>query len=655
MKNRKKWLIIGAVAIGVIAIGAIGVTRMNIGFGGKKEETEVKQEVVRRGEFLVRVRESGNLRSFIEVDVRSNVEGEIVEILVDEAQKVELGQPLLRIDEKQILEQKKQAEANLNARKAELKRAQLRITITEKQQESSLAQAQNSVLKAQATLDSFVANTQQRITEAETLVATTKNSLDQDNIALKQAEIALGQANLTLERAESSVESAKISYETTVSEHERNKELYDKQLISKQALEDSQRQLVVAKSQYDTALKEVESQKETIKSQEENLNTRNKAIENRESTLALNKKNVETLKESLKAQKKQYEAEFEDSQTRLQQIQETIEEEKELTIHSEVSAEASLLQAQSQLDSQQERYEWTTVTAPMAGTITRLIVEEGEIITSGRSSFSRGEAIMRIADLDQMIVRTQINQVEIGKIEVDQRAEITVDSYPGQVFPGRVSEISPSATQRGPGNQSSVITFEVDVEVIGSPPELLPGMSADVDIIVFEASDILQIPIPSVLSPEIFTVKANVSSADLAQFQEGQELKIRNLVGKEFAGRIGRIYPEKDRENLEILLEGQQKGLRSGPTEISIVISEQNRLTDIEAKVSSERQYFVMLDTGESNKNKEQKGVKTHITIGHRNNTHFQITDGLKEGDRVFVPSMQELTKGQTASDGDGK
>ena len=655
MKNRKKWVIVGIIAVVAIALGAIGATRMKFSFGGNKEEAETKQEVVRRGEFLVRVRESGNLRSFIEVDVRSNVEGEIVEILVDEAEKVEMGQPLLRIDEKQILEQKKQAQANLDARRAELERAQLRITITEKQQESNLAQSQNSVLKAQATLDSFVANTQQRITEAETLVATTKNSLDQDNIALKQAEIALGQAKLTLERAESAVESAKISYETTESEHERNKELYDKQLISKQALEDSQRQLVVAKSQYDTALKEVESQKETIKSQEENLNTRKKAIENRESTLNLNKKNVETLKDSLKAQRKQYEAELEDAQTRLQQIQETTEEEKELTIHSKVSAEASLLQAESQLKSQQERHDWTTVTAPMAGTITRLIVEEGEIITSGRSAFSRGEAIMRIADLDQMIVRTQINQVEIGKIEVGQRAEITVDSYPGRVFPGQVSEISPSATQRGPGNQSSVITFEVDVEVIGSPPELLPGMSADVDIIVFEESDILQLPIPSVLSPQIFTAKANIDSASLSQFQAGQELKVRNLVGKDFTGRVGKIDPEKTRGNLEILLEGEQKGLRTGPTEISIVISDQNLLSDIEAEISSERQYFVMLDTDESSKNKEQKGVKTHITIGQRNNTHFQITGGLKEGDRVFVPSMQELTKGQKATDDDDK
>ena len=651
MKNRKKWVIIGVVAVVVIAVGAIGATRMNFSFGQDKKESETKQEVVRRGEFVVRVRESGNLRSFIEVDVRSNVEGEIVEILVDEGAKVEMDQPLLRIDEKQILEQKKQAEANFNARKAELKRAQLRITITEKQQESSLAQSQNSVLKAQATLDSFVANTQQRITEAETLVATTQNSLDQDNIALKQAEIALGQAKLTLERSQTNVESAKISFETAESEHKRNEELFDKKLISKKALEDSQRQLIVAKSQYDSAQKDVESQKETIKSQDENLNARKTAIDSRKSTLELNKKNVETLKKSLEAQQKQYEAELEDAQTRLLQIQETTEEEKELTIHSEVSAKASLLQAQSQLDSQKERHDWTTVRAPMAGTITQLIVEEGEIITSGRSAFSRGEAIMRIADLDQMIVRTQINQVEIGKIEEGQRAEITVDSYPGRVFPGRVSEISPSATRRGPQNQSSVITFEVDIEVIGSPPELLPGMSADVDIIVFEESDVLQLPIPSVLSPEIFTVKANINSTDLGQFQEGQRLKIRNLIGKEFAGQVGKIDREKARGNLEILLEGNQKGLRKGPIEISVVISDQNVLPDIEAEVSSERQYFVKLDAGKPSKNKEEKGVKTHITIGQRNNTHFQITGGLKEGDRVFVPSMQELTKGQKESE----
>ena len=641
-------IIIGAIALVVIAVGAIGATRMNINFGREKKEAEDKQEVVRRGEFLVRVRESGNLRSFLEVDVRSNVEGEIVEIFVDEGDVVKLGDPLLRIDDEQILEQRKQAAANRDARKAQLQQAELQIQITEKQQESGLAQARNSVAVAQAALDSFVATTQQRITEAETRVATTQIDLNRDRIGLKQAEIALAQAKLMRDRANTSVESAKVTLETAESEYNRNKELFDKKLVSKRTLEESQNQLAGASSQYENAQREVESQRETVKSQEENINVRKEAIQSSQSTLDLNKKNVKTLKDSEEARRKQLQAELENARTRLQQLEATTEEEKELTRHARVGAEASLLQAQSQLESQQERYEWTTVIAPMAGTITRLTVEEGEIITSGRSAFSRGDAIMRIADLDRMIVRTQINQVEIGKIKEDQRAEISVDSYPGRVFPGRVSEISPSATPRGPQNQSSVITFEVDVEVIGSPSELLPGMSADVDIIVFEESDILQLPIPAVLSPKVFTVKANVNSADLGQFQEGQELKIRNLVGKEFSGRVGKISPEETRGSLEILIEGSQKGLQTGPTEIAIVVSEQNVLSDIEAEASSERQYFVMLDTGEPNTDKkEEKGVKTHITIGERNNTHFQITGGLKEGDRVFVPSMQALTKGQ--------
>ena len=651
MKKRKKWIILGIVGLAAITV-IVGATRISGGLGEQKGDNEVKREVVRRGEFRVKVRESGNLRSFIEVDVRSNVEGEIKKIFVEEGDVVEAGQPLLQIDDEQILEEKKQAEANRDAREAQLKQAELRIQITEKQEQSSLLQATNAVAKAEANLDSFVANRQQRITEAETFVATTQNSLNQDKIGLKQAEIALAQANLTLERANVNVQSAKITFETAEAEYKRNKELFDKELVSKRTLEESQKQHILSTSQYETAQKEVESQKETIKSQEENIKSMRQAIESREATLALRKKNVETVKESQEAQRKQLQADLENARTRLQQLQETTEEQKQLTQHAKVGAAASLLQAESQLKSQAERYEWTTVTAPMSGTITRLIVEEGEIITSGRSAFSRGEAIMRIADLSNMIVKTQINQVEIGKIKLNQRAEIRVDSYRGRVFEGRVSEISPSATQRGQNSGNAVITFAVDIEVVGSPPELLPGMSADVDIIVFEEPDILQLPIATVLSPEVVTVKAHLTAAQLGQFQSGQKLKIRNLIGREFSGQVGQVLPDKTRDNLEILLDGTQKGLETGPTEISIVIAEGNQLTGIEAEVKSERQHFVKLDTGEPAKKGMEKGAKTHIKVGKRNNTHFEILSGLKEGDRVFVPSMMELTKGERNRDG---
>ncbi len=651
MKIGRKWFVIGSIVIVVIVICVIGATQIK--FGNSNNDQEDKREVVRRGEFLVKVQESGRLRSLVEVDVRSNVEGEILEIFVEESELVQEGDPLLKIDDEQIIEDMNQAKAYRDARKAELDQSELRIQIAEKRETSGLLQAKNAVAKSKASLVSFAANKQQRIIEAETLVATTQNLLNRDKISLKQDEISLTQAKLTLDRANVNVQSAKITLETTQAEHKRNEELYKQELISKQALEQSQKQLVLNTSQYETAQKEVESQKETIKSREENINAMKEAIQSRESTIALHKKNVQTIIETQNALKEQLRADLENAQTRLKQTEETTEEEKDLTKHSKVSAEANLLQADSRLKSQQERYAWTTVKAPMSGTITRISVEEGEIITSGRSAFSRGEAIMRIADLTKMIVITQINQVEIGKINEDQRVEIRVDSYRNKVFNGRVSEISPSSTHRPQGG-GGVITFEIEIEVDISDKEfqLLPGMSADVDIIVFEKSDILQIPIAAVLSPEVFTVKATVKPDMLGQFQQGQRLKVQNLIGNQFAGQVSKIASSESRGNLEILFDEPPKGMRPGPTEIAIVISENNRLANIEAEIRSERQHFVKLDTGEPSKKKNgEKGVKTHIKVGRRNKTHFEIVQGLKEGDRVFVPSMMELTKDEKNKD----
>ena len=57
------------------------------------------------------------------------------------------------------------------------------------------------------------------------------------------------------------------------------------------------------------------------------------------------------------------------------------------------------------------------------------------------------------------------------------------------------------------------------------------------------------------------------------------------------------------------------------------------------------------VDTEKKKKNKkeEEKGIRTRIEVGQRNNTHFELLSGIVEGDRVFVPSMEQLTK--TVSD----
>ena len=656
--NRKRTiiLIISALIVVLVTVVAFGATKL---FGKKdKADSDEKKEVVRRGEFIVKVRESGNLEPLISVDVRSNVEGEIETLYIKEGDIVEKDQAMLKIDDEQVREQEKQASANRDARRAQVEQAALRIEMTKKQQESTITQAQNAVESAKAALESLDANTRQRIAEAETQISTTKNQLQQDQIASRQSEIELQQAELRRERAQAAEESAKVAYETAESELQRNQELFEKKLVSKRVLEEAERGRANALSQHETAQKDVASQIKAVESQQETIDARKKALESRRATLQLHEDNLVTIRESQAAQKRQLDAELKNAETRLQQILETTDEEKKLTVHAKAGADAALLEAQSTLKAQEERVNWTTVVAPMAGTVTRLNVEEGEIVTSGRSAFSQGPAILTIADLSRMVVKTRINEVDIAKIALGQRVEIRVDAYRDRVFKGRVSEVAPSAytpDQRMGQQGDGTITFEVMIEVVGSPPELLPGMSADVDIIVMQEDNVLQLPIDSVIDSEVLTVKVNVPSNSIGRFKSDQEVEVQNLIGKKFSGKVGKISPSSARGNVEILLDGSPRGLRSGPTEIHVLFSDTDKIEGLEAEIESEKKYFVLLDkkVPKSDSDKEQKkskkadekGTRTRIEVGQRNNTHFELASGLVEGDRVFVPSMQQLTK----------
>jgi len=205
----------------------------------KKQEEEDKMEVVRYGRFVVKIRETGNLEPLVSVAVRSNVEGEIERILTKEGDFVQKGQKLIKIDPQQIEEQKHQAEASRDARRASLDQAKLRIYLAEKQQDSTIIQSKNSVAVAQANLDSNQATSNQQIRQAHANISTTRNLLEQDQISLNQSKIALQQAEIQLQQYQSNSGSSKINYDNAKAEYNRSKELFQKKFISKKSLEDA--------------------------------------------------------------------------------------------------------------------------------------------------------------------------------------------------------------------------------------------------------------------------------------------------------------------------------------------------------------------------------------------------------------------------------
>ena len=123
----KKKLIIAIVSIIMICVIVSVVVGMKRGKSKKKPD---RIEVVRRGPFVVKLHETGNLEPLIKVDVRSNVEGEIEKLYVDEGYDVVKGQKLLKINEQQIKEEYNQASANYEAAKAEMDRASQSITLS---------------------------------------------------------------------------------------------------------------------------------------------------------------------------------------------------------------------------------------------------------------------------------------------------------------------------------------------------------------------------------------------------------------------------------------------------------------------------------------------------------------------------------------------
>lgn len=615
MKN-----LIITVAVILVLVVAIGWVVLGRSKNGPDPAALKKVEVVERGDFQMSIRATGNLEPLIDVEVKSNVEGEIVKLYVQNGDSVEAGDDLIDLDPELYVEEKKQAEADVRAAKAQVKQAELNIELKKERLESQLAQAEADLKMAQASFDTTQAASITQINQAETDILTAKNSLDQDNIALEQARISLEQAKITLSEQETSLSSAKISLDNAKSELDRNTELYDKELVSKKALEDAQAQHVNAKVQYENAQKRVESQKQTIASQKRTITVRETSIASRELTLENQKKNLEDLKKMRKNSEEEARLRVGNSRTRLNELELNLQNEKSLTEQSRVSADANQLRRESTLKNQTERLEWTKIKAPMSGIVTLLELEVGEIVTSGRSAFSQSPPLMTIVDPSKMVVKTFINEVDMERLDEGQKADIKVDAYQTKTYEGQVYEISPSGQQ-----QDNIISFEVMIEVLGSPEELKPGMSTDVDIITYEEKNVLMVPIDAIISEKSVTVNAQVGNT--SPFKANQPIVMQTITEKTFNGKVESV----GNGSVTISLDSSQRGIMPGPATVSLLVKGKKEADGVRAQVSISSGKFVMLDDGSA------KGKRTPVETGMQNETKVVITSGVTEGDRVVL------------------
>ncbi|HYI11842.1 MAG TPA: efflux RND transporter periplasmic adaptor subunit [Thermoanaerobaculia bacterium] len=158
----------------------------------------------------------------------------------------------------------------------------------------------------------------------------------------------------------------------------------------------------------------------------------------------------------------------------------------------------------------------TVIYSPTTGTISALTSRVGERVV-GTSQFE-GTEVMRIADLDNMEARVNVNENDVVNVKIGDQARITVDAYPDREIRGVVREIASTALTRNAGSQEEVTNFEVKIGISDRSVQLRPGMSATADIETATVKDVVAVPIQSV------TVRSTESTLSPEE-QERQRVK----------------------------------------------------------------------------------------------------------------------------------
>jgi len=166
---------------------------------------------------------------------------------------------------------------------------------------------------------------------------------------------------------------------------------------------------------------------------------------------------------------------------------------------------ARVKQARAALDQMLDQLEETTIKAPISGTITQLNVEPGEVVVTGTMN-NPGTVLMTIADLSRMKVECDVDEADIAEINKGQPAIVDVDAITRRRFEGAVTEVGYAAQQDllgGSPVQNPTVNYNVTVTIEGTVPILKPGMTAYVEIITSQESDILLVPIQAVVTRSV--------------------------------------------------------------------------------------------------------------------------------------------------------
>lgn len=165
------------------------------------------------------------------------------------------------------------------------------------------------------------------------------------------------------------------------------------------------------------------------------------------------------------------------------------------TAHDERAKGVSLRAAEVARSVAQDRLSYTKLVAPIDGTVIARGIEPGESVVPGVQSTYDGKALLTVADLSALLVKVNLNQIDVAKIAVGRKATLTLDALPGKSYAATITKVAPASVKLT-GKDQEVFPVEAQLE---APDGLVkPGMTADVRVHLDAKDNVLVVPLEAV-------------------------------------------------------------------------------------------------------------------------------------------------------------
>ncbi|HEX8372960.1 MAG TPA: efflux RND transporter periplasmic adaptor subunit [Chthoniobacterales bacterium] len=236
----------------------------------------------------------------------------------------------------------------------------------------------------------------------------------------------------------------------------------------------------------------------------------------------------------------------------------------------------NIRRAEGQLSQIQNELVKTSIYAPTDGAVSLLTSKLGERVVA-TAQFA-GTEIMRVANLDDMEVRANVNENDVVTVNLDDPVQISIDAYPDRIFSGKVKHVASSATVTAEKTTEEVTNFQVKVQILSPGVALRPGMSATADIQTANVKNVIAVPIQSV------TVRTKDDGKSMTEINEKRDAERK----------------------------------KSGSAAVDSARSDRDKL-----------QRVVFLKSGD-------KAVMRNVVTGLSDNSYIEIKEGLAGGEEII-------------------